>query len=53
MPTPSTNVRRLLPAGRGRDHMRLRRASLWIYGFAVAMTALGALFAFVLPVVAR
>lgn len=33
----------------GRACMRLRTASLWLYGVAVVATALGALFAFVLP----
>jgi hypothetical protein len=33
----------------GRACMRMRRASLWLYAFAVAATALGASFAFLLP----
>ena len=35
----------------GRACMRLRTASVWLYGIAVVATALGALFAFVLPVI--
>jgi hypothetical protein len=35
----------------GRACMRLRNASMWIYGVAIVATAVGAVFAFVLPAI--